>query len=110
MGTFRRFCLFHALSSEQLIKCGARVPQGCILGPLFFLLQLFADDTNLTAAANSVTDLDDAVNSDPENLRRWYTCSQQTKPKCSQGSVYVNWLKVYDKKHFRFSENGIENM
>jgi hypothetical protein len=32
---------------------------------------LFADDTNLTASANSMTDLETAVNSDLENLRKW---------------------------------------
>ena len=55
-----------------------------ILGPLFFLLyindlphclnktkpRLFADDTNLTASANSMTDLETSVNSDLENLRK----------------------------------------
>ena len=70
-------------SSEHLIKCG--VPQGSILGPLLFFLYindlphclsktkpwLFADDTNLTASANSVTDLEAAVNSDLDNLRKW---------------------------------------
>ena len=71
------------LSSEKAIRCG--VPQGSILGPLFFLLyindlpqclsktkpRLFADDTNLTASGVSVTDLEDAVNSELENLRKW---------------------------------------
>ena len=71
------------LSSEKTIRCG--VPQGSILGPLFFLLYindlpqclsktkppLFADDTNLTASGVSVTDLKAAVNSDLENLRKW---------------------------------------
>ena len=73
----------NSFSSERLIKCG--VPQGSILGPLFFLLcindlpyclnktkpRMFADDTNLTASANSLTDLEAAANSDLENLRKW---------------------------------------
>ena len=71
------------VSSEKLIECG--VPQGSILGPLFFLLyindlpqclyktkpRLFADDTNLTASGDSITDLEAAVNSDLKNLRKW---------------------------------------
>ena len=70
----------NSFSSERLIKCG--VLQGSILGPLFFLLyindlphclnktkpRMFADDTNLTASANSLTDLEAAANSDLENL------------------------------------------
>ena len=73
----------NSFSSERLIKCG--VPQGSILGPLFFLLYvndlpqclnktkpcLFADDTNLTASGDSITDVEIAVNSDLENLRKW---------------------------------------
>ena len=73
----------NSFSTERLIKCG--VPQGSILGPLFFLLyinelpqclnktkpRLFADHTNLTASGDSITDLETAVNSDLENLRKW---------------------------------------
>ena len=71
------------ISSDRPTRCG--VPQGSILGPLFFLLyindlpqclnktkpRLFADDTNLTAASQSITELENAVNSDLENLRKW---------------------------------------
>ena len=71
------------VSSERSIRCCA--PQGSILGPLLFLLyinylpqclnntkpRLLADDTNLTASGDSITDIEIAVNSDLENLRKW---------------------------------------
>ena len=71
------------MSSTKNIYCG--VPQGSILGPLFFLLyindlpqclsktkpRLFADDTNLTASGESIYQLEAVVNADLENLRKW---------------------------------------
>ena len=71
------------VSSERPIQCG--VPHGSILGPVLFLLyindlpeclnitkpRLFADDTNLTASGDSMTDVENAVNSDLENLKNW---------------------------------------
>ena len=74
-------CQVNGYTSEAKdVKCG--VPQGSILGPFFFLLYindlpaclkntkpcLFADDTNLTAAGECLTTIENAINSDLENL------------------------------------------
>jgi hypothetical protein len=72
----QKFQIQGSVSSEKLIKCG--VPQGSILGPLYYLLticlnawikqnldktkpRLFADDANLTVSGDSIADLETAV-------------------------------------------------
>ena len=65
------------------MRCG--IPQGSILGPLFFLLyindlpeslqqttpRLFADDTNLTASGGTIEELESVMNSDLKLVKEW---------------------------------------
>lgn len=77
-------CLINgSLSTPKKIRCG--VPQGSILGPLFFLLyindmpdclqnsvpSLYADDTVIYASSTDCDDLVARINADLENIRKW---------------------------------------
>ena len=71
------------LSSARTLSCG--VPHGSILGPLLFLIysndlpnslrgavpRMFADDTNLTLSAKTLTELKLALTPELNNLSRW---------------------------------------
>jgi retron-type reverse transcriptase len=75
-------------SSSNEIKCG--VPQGSILGPLFFLLYindicnvssilnfiLFADDTNLFLSHNDLSFMRNTINSELLKLSEWFKANK----------------------------------
>ena len=78
----QQLCKVNGISSNlQFIKCG--VPQGSCLGPLLFLLfindmplslhnskvTMYADDTSLAYASNSIDDITTAMNTELESLK-----------------------------------------
>ena len=79
------------ISSSRSIRCG--VPQRSNLGPLLFLLYIndlpniclqkstpamYADDTNLTASATSIKDLEDILNSELDKVHSWLRANKFT--------------------------------
>ena len=77
-------------SGRGKIECG--VPQGSVLGPLFFLLYvndmgkscrelelvLFADDTNIFAQDKDLKGLFSKVNQGLQELQEWFRCNRLT--------------------------------
>ena len=79
-----------SLSSNRVLSCG--IPQGTILGALLFLLyindlpnclmhsqpRMYADDTYLTLAGNSVDSIELNLNEDLASISEWLTANKLT--------------------------------
>ena len=87
----KQFTVVNGVSSQCLeIKCG--VPQGSVLGPLFFNIYvndlsnatshaktiLFADDTNFRYSANSYEGLEQIIRDDLPHLFKWFSDNKLT--------------------------------
>ena len=76
------------LSKQRKITCG--IPQGSILGPLLFTLyinelpnclkhttrRMFADDTSLTAARKTLSEVEKRANEDLRNVHNWLSANK----------------------------------
>ena len=81
-------CYNNSISEFKEIKCG--VPQGSILGPILFILNindmcevskllhiiLFADDTKLFYSASNIDDVTNVVNNELKQLSLWFRANK----------------------------------
>ena len=103
-----QFVQFHQTDSPmQIIKCG--VPQGSILGPLFFILYindlpnasklveplLFADDTSIFYSHSNPHTLESVINNELKSIEVWLRCNKlSVNVKKTTYLIFKPWQKV----------------
>ena len=108
----QKFSVNGTLSSAKILTCG--IPQGTTLGPLLFLLYIndlpnclvssetlmYADDTHLTYASNSIEDIECTLNRHLANVSDWLKANRLTLNKTkTEFMVIGSWQKLgtFDK-------------
>ena len=114
-------CVIGELSETVKTNCG--VPQDSNLGPLLFLVyindlpnclnrafpRMFADDTSISIAANSVTELEQIINSELKNLHQWLLAIRLSFNVAKTEFMIIRSrqrLLIHDNEHIRIEIDG----
>ena len=112
-----QFVSFNSVNSEKCImSCG--VPQGSILGPLFFLLYindisnisnelfmlLYADDTNVFFTGDTIQNMCSRVNDELEKIVSWLNANRLSL------NVKKSHFMIFTTRHTEYNYNIILNM
>ena len=111
-------------SERGQVVCG--VPQGSVLGPLFFLLYvndmpsackrlaliLFADDTSVFAEGKDPAQLVSQLNQELEELSKWFRCNRLTLNLKKTEFLYFHGPKAQDslKDNVKIGEETIKRV
>ena len=103
------------MSSPRVIKAG--VPQGTLLGPLFFLVyindiveyllsivRLFADDTSLACSSASIRDIEGIFNHDLLVLSTWRKQWEDFNPSKTEAIIFVFCNDAYHFPNLMFED------
>jgi hypothetical protein len=118
-----QFTVVNGVSSEpKVITCG--VPQGSVLGPLFFLiyindisnavegsrLRLFADDTNLFLSDTNLTELEVRANSCLKKMEDWFLANRLSlnASKTSYSLFFKNKTNINKNVSLTLKINNVE--